>query len=119
MLWVTISGIIIIPLVGWIFNALITKKIDDINTRIDALEVSREEDKSLFFKRLDDYKQIVENTYVLQKMYDQAMQFHQKETDQKFNNLVESMNKQFDNVEKNIEGVKNLINEKFKTNKGG
>lgn len=114
MLWITAIGMIVFPLVGFIFNSLITRKIDDGSNRQDEMEKKTEEDKELLLRRLDDHKKFCENNYVYQKMYDQAMQFHQKETDSKFNNLVESMNKQFENVEKNISGVKDLINEKFK-----
>lgn len=106
--WVTLSGVVIIPFVVWLFNMLITKK-------IDALESNQEKDKELFFARLDAIK----DAYVRKDMYDQAMQFHQKETDSKFNNLVESMNKQFENVEGKIDDVKDLINEKFNGNKNG
>ncbi len=109
MLWVTVIGIIIIPLVGTIINNLITKK-------IDALETGRDEDKKTFFTRLDDIKM----TYVRKDLYDQALQFHQKEIDTKFLNLVETVNKNFLSVEtdiKDVKGdikeVKDLINSKF------
>lgn len=107
--WMTIVIGVVIPFVGWIFNTLITKKIDDLYGKITEIEQSRKESRELFFKRLDD----IRAEYVRKDLYDQAMQFHQKETDSKFNNLVESMNKQFENVEKNIQEVKQLINEKL------
>lgn len=123
MLWVTIFGIIIIPLIGWIFNTLITKKIDDLTYQQDK-------DRELFFKKYDILKEHLENSlskmakdieteYVLQKLYDQAMQFHQKETDTKFNNLIETMNGSFKRVEGDIKEVKDLINAKFNAKKQG
>lgn len=106
---VALLTVVILPLV----NTLITKKIDNLETK-------QKEDRDLYFQRLD----IVKDTYVRKDMYQQAMEFHQKETDSKFNNLVSSMNKQFENVEEKIQNVdgkiddiKDLINDKF--NKGG
>lgn len=113
MLWIAIIGTIAFPFGGWVINTLITKKIDDQNARITALEAGREEDKEEFYKQLNGVRLSIESTYVRRDIYDQAMSFHQKETDTKFTNLIESMNKQFENVEKNIDGVKDLINEKF------
>lgn len=105
---------IVCPVLGWLFNTIITKKIDAGNIKDQDIEKKQKEDFDLLFKRLDEVKQ----SCVRKDMYDQAMQFHQKETDNKFNNLIESMNKQFDNVEKNIDDVKDLINEKFNHKKG-
>lgn len=99
MLWVTIFGVIIIPLVGWIFNSLITRKIDGLE------------------EQLNGQRKAFEENYVRKDIYDQAITFHQKETDNKFHNLVETMNKQFENMEGKIDDVKDLINEKFNGNK--
>lgn len=108
-LWLTAIGAIIIPIGGYVINGLITKKIDE-------LIAGRKEDRTLFFDRLDACKKYNEDNFVNQKIYDQAMNFHQKETDSKFTSLIESMNKQFLNVEYKIDDVKQLINDKF--NKG-
>lgn len=113
---IAILTVIILPLV----NALITRKIDDLKAQVNDVEKARKDDRELFFKRVDDIKDTIANYYVRKDLYNQAMEFHQKETDSKFNNLIESMNKQFDNVEKNIEQVKDLINEKLNSkNKNG
>lgn len=108
-IWLTIAIGVAVTVIGTILNTLITNKINEGNKKDAEIEAKQKEDRELFFKRMDDIKE----NYVRKDMYDQAMQFHQKETDSKFNNLVESMNKQFDNVEKNIEDVKKLINEKL------
>ncbi len=112
--WLAVISVIIFPFIGWVFNTLITNKINELKT-------AQEEDRKLFFKRLDEEQAFCENNYVNQKLYDQAKQFHEKETDAKFNNLVESMNKQFENVEGKIDDIKDLINEKFngKNKQGG
>lgn len=117
--WISVLAVIVFPTVGWIFRNLITKDIDELNKKIKEIEESRKESRELFFKRLDEIQADVKVNYVRRDLYDQAMQFHQKETDSKFNNLVESMNKQFDNVEKNIDEVKKLINEKINIHKIG
>lgn len=117
MLWVTIFGIIIIPLLGWVFNSLITKKIDEIISQ-------QKSDRDLFFKkhdilkdqteeRFEKVKKDNEQEYVSQKLYDQAMAFHQKEFDGKFNMLMDSINKLDTDVKARFDDVKNLINAKF------
>lgn len=113
MLWVTVVGIIILPIVGTVFNALITKKIDAQDERIKDLEDARKEDKKEFYNQLNGLRQSIAQEYVRRDLYDQAMQFHQKETDTKFLNLIDTMNKNFQNVEADIKEVKNLINSKF------
>lgn len=109
MLWVTIVGIIVIPLVGWIFNTLITRK-------IDALEAGRKEDRELFFRRLDDEKK--ENAeelkeYVRLDLYKQAREFQERDFDAKFKSLLNTMTTQFENVEDKIEDLKTMFKEKF------
>ncbi len=103
-------------LAGWVINTLITKK-------IDALEQGRADDKKEYYNYVNGQRaafEILLKEYVRRDMYEQAMVFHQKETDQKFNGLVESMNKQFENVEGKIDDIKDLINEKFNgKNKNG
>jgi hypothetical protein len=108
-LLVTIAIGIVFPFIGWFFNTIITKKIDEGNKRDEAIEKKHKEDIDLIFRKYDDLKGLC----VRKDIYEQAMQFHQKEVDSKFVNLVDSMTKQFENVEKNIDGVKALINEKF------
>jgi len=117
--WVSILAVIVFPAAGWIFRNLITKDIEENKNKIVEIENSRKDSRELFFKRLDEIQVDVKTNYVRRDLYDQAMNFHQKETDSKFNNLVESMNKQFDNVEKNIDEVKRLINEKLNVTKKG
>lgn len=118
----------ILTFVGWLINTLITKKIDGVIAQ-------QKEDRELFFKKYDILKdqlekgienltKEIEKEYVLQKLYDQAMQFHQKETDSKFNNLIANMGENFKNVEidiKDVKGdvkeIKDLINSKFNDKK--
>ncbi len=112
MLWITVFGIIVIPLIGWLINTLITKKIDN-------LELSRKEDKDLFFNRLDSVKDLLNTQYVRKDLYQQALEYHQKEVDGKFNSLVESINKMDKDVKEKFDEVKDLINEKFNGQKQG
>lgn len=80
-----------------------------ITKKIDTLEINQEKDKELFFLRLDAIK----DSYVRKDMYDQAMQFHQKEVDSKFNTVMDSISKLDKDVKEKFTEVKNLINEKF------
>lgn len=113
MLWVTIFGIIVIPLIGWAINTLITKK-------IDALEEQQKLDRKLFFEKLDEDRDNVEEhlkLYVRKEMYDQALGFYERQTDEKFKSMLAIMTTQFSNVEGKIEEIKQLINDKLNGHK--
>ena len=101
MLWVTIFGVIVIPVVGWVINQIIT-------TKIVTLDTNQKEDKNLFFRKFDEIKEI----------YDKAMSFYQKETDTKFENVLNRMDDKFKAVEEKIEAVKELIIKNFNTQQG-
>lgn len=103
-MWVEIVVVVIVPLGGFVLNALITKRIDEV--------------KELFFKRLDEEKMNVSTNYVRKDLYDQAMKFHVEHSDEKFKGMMQMMTTQFNNVEGKIEELKNLINNKLneKTN---
>lgn len=103
--WVSLFVGVGFPLIGWVFNTVITKKIDDIQEQ-------QEKDRKLFFSRLDADREHAEASYVNQKLYDQAIAFYQKETDSKFNNLVERMDKQFQAIEKKLDDIERKLNGK-------
>lgn len=105
-LWITATGAIVIPIGGYVINGLITKKIDE-------LIIGRKEDRELFFARLDASKKIVEDTYVRKDLYQQSMEYHQKEVDVKFTSLVASISKLDGDVKARFDDIKTLINEKF------
>ena len=104
MLCVTVFGIIVLPIAGWIFKLVIEEKMKDLATQ-------QKEDKILLFKKYDEMKE----TYVRKDMCDQSMTFHQKETDVKFENLLDKMNDKFRAVEDKIEDLKILIVKQFTT----
>lgn len=105
MMWITIFGMIVIPLVGWVFKIAVTKQLDEL------VEI-HDRDRDLFFKKFDEAKEL----YVRKDIYQQATEFHQKETDAKFQNLVTLMNSQFKGVEEKIEDLKIIIIKNFNTN---
>lgn len=109
-IWLTVAIGIIIPFIGWIFNTLITRKIDDIIQQ-------QKENKELFFKRLDEEKDNLMNNYVRKDIYDQAMKFYNEHNDEKFKSLLGTMTTQFNNVEDKIEELKKIMNDKFNNHK--
>lgn len=120
MLWVTIFGIIVIPLVGWIFNTLITNKIDAGNIKIEAQEKSLEAAKKEYYADLNGFRKAIEDGYVRKDLYEQAMKFHSDKNDAEFKSLLAVVNTQFGNMEdkyqnmdEKIDEIKELINEKL------
>lgn len=116
MFWVAVIAIILplgVSLVGWIINKIVT-------ARIDALEKDREDDRKEFYVQLNGLRGSIEKDYVLQKLYDQKMQSLQETNDERFKSMIKVMETQFQNVEDKIDGIKELINDKFNNhNKGG
>ncbi len=90
---------VVVPVGGFIFNSLITKRNDEL--------------KELFFKRLDEEKMNLSNNYVRKDLYEQAMKFHVENSDEKFKSMMQLMTNQYENVEDKIEELKKLINDKF------
>ena len=97
--WIAIVMGVVVPVGGFIFNSLITKRNDEL--------------KELFFKRLDEEKMNLSNNYVRKDLYEQAMKFHVENSDEKFKSKMQLMKNQYENVEDKIEELKKLINDKF------
>lgn len=97
--WIAIVMGVVVPVGGFIFNSLITKRNDEL--------------KELFFKRLDEEKMNLSNNYVRKDLYEQAMKFHIEHSDEKFKSMMQLMTNQYENVEDKIEELKKLINDKF------
>ena len=87
--WIAIVMGVVVPVGGFIFNSLITKRNDEL--------------KELFFKRLDEEKMNLSNNYVRKDLYEQAMKFHVEHSDEKFKSMMQLMTNQYENVEDKIE----------------
>lgn len=101
-MWIAGIGTIGIPIVGLIFNTLITNKINDIKQQ-------QTEDKKLFFQRLDEERVVLETQYVRRDMYELTMKYHLESSDEKFKSLLSIVNTQFQNMETKL----NIIHEKM------
>lgn len=137
MLWVAIIGIllpIILGFIGWIFNALITRKIDDLQKENDnrrkeiddlkeGITSKAKEGFTTVFKRIDDLKLVMdtkfkesedhcEKTYVRDSEYKIHREYQEKDVDQKFKSMIGIINTQFENVETKTDSLKDLINNK-------
>lgn len=117
-MWIAIFGSIIGPGVAWIVNNIITKKIDN-------LEAQQKLDRDLFFKKLDEDREAVENhfkDYVRSDIYKQAIDFYNEKNDSNLKSLLFTITTQMGSIEKNmeikIESLKDLIKEKINNKKG-
>ena len=91
MLWVSIIGIIVIPVAGALLRDLLLKKMDTIISQ-------QKEDRELFLRKYDEQKDI----FVRKDIYEQACKFQKAEMDEKYNHIIEK-----------IEGLKDLILKNF------
>lgn len=123
-LWVTIGIGVFIPLLGFIFNSLITKKIDrleedheETKKQIDILKEGitdqAKEGFKTVFKRFDDYKDFADNMFVRQKEYNLAREYQEKQTDQKISSSVLTLTTQIQALENRVENTTNNISEKI------
>lgn len=123
MLWVTVAIGIIVPFVVWLFNSLITAKIDKLDKEHDETKKETEilkngitertkEGFQTVFNRFDDHKDYVEKTFVRQKEYEIAREYQEKQTDLKIVSLLTTINTQIQGVENKIENTsKNTDNQ--------
>lgn len=119
-LWIAIAIGVIIPFVVWVFNSLITKKIDDLNTEHDetkkaiyklkdGMTDSAKEMFATIFKRFDIYKDYAEKNFVSQKLYDLAREYQEKQTDQKILSYFSTLTTQINALEGKLENsIKNM-----------
>ena len=123
MLWITFVGMIVLPIAGSLINSLITKKLDeqkndikDLNEKISSLEDLKEKNKNEILESMNGQRSSFESKlkdYVREDMYKQALEFHTKNSDDKFKSLLAIMTTQFENVEGKIDDLKDLINDKL------
>lgn len=123
MAWIAIAAIIvpiIIGFVGWVFNTIITKKIDNLesdhNTTKKEMEVLKDgmsarakEGFTTVFKRLDEVKEYGDKNFVRIGEYNIAREYQEKQTEQKIASMFITLNAQ-------IQGLENKIDNAVKVN---
>lgn len=123
MAWIAIAAIIIpiiMGFIGWVFNTIITKKIDslesDHNDTKKEMEVLKEgmtnrakEGFTTVFKRLDEVKEYGDKNFVRIGEYNIAREYQEKQTEQKIASMFITLNAQ-------IQGLENKIDNAVKVN---
>ena len=106
--FISLGGLIIITFVGYAFNQLITKKIDEINKHLENVDRLREVYKKEFTEKLikvqTDEPAVLEK-YMLCKMCDMKHDLESRNSDEKFKSILSIMNTQFANLEKKVDGI--------------
>lgn len=122
-MWIAIAAVVlpmILGFVGWIFNSLITNKIHDlkeenrvIKKEIEALHSGitdkAKEGFQTVFRRIDQFKESADNTFVRMDNYNIAREYQDKASDEKFKSLLSIMNTQFQSVEDKIDALRALV----------
>lgn len=112
-IWTAILLPVGISFFVWLFNSIVTNKINDLNKRHDESEEARKTERDLFFKRLDDVKEEMSKNYVRLDMYKLAMDYHSEKSEAKIRGLGENITIQFKNLEAKIEDFKKSIDERL------
>lgn len=124
MLWVTVGIGVVVPLIGFVFNSLITNKINDqrdeihelkkdLETLKDGMTTRAKEGFSTVFKRFDEYKEYIEKTFVRSREYDLSREYQEKQTDQKIVSMFSTLNTQIQGIDNRIENLNRNTNEKI------
>lgn len=113
MMWIALVGTVVLPILGWIINTLVTNKIDALNERCKKLEDNSEQNKQEYYGQLNGLRKSIEENYVRRDIYEQAMKFHSDKNDAEFKSLLSIVNTQFASVEGKIDDLKDLITEKI------
>lgn len=123
-IWVGILITPVLAFIGWIFRNLIARDIDilkadhgDTKKQLDELSKGMsdkaKEGFETVFKRLDANKEYVEKTFLREKEYKIALEYQEKQTDQKIVSSFTTLNTLIQGLEDKIEiGTKNT-SEKF------
>lgn len=93
MLWITFIGMILIPIVGGLYNLAIGR-------RLNKLEKTDEEETKKF------------KEYQLCIMCNQRHALEGANNDEKFKSLLSIMNTQFANLEKKVDGIFEKLDKK-------
>jgi hypothetical protein len=110
--WAAIFAPICFTFLGWVFNSVITKKIDDIKAELQTTNDQVKEDRELFFRRLDEEKARVDAEFVRRDMYEQSMRHQRENNEAAVKSLLHIMNTQFANLESKMQGISDKIGEK-------
>ena len=134
MIWVTIFGIIVIPIIGYILNQFIVKKSDELERaqkeQAKAFNDEIEKRSKLFFEKLDanaaagekrsrEDRENVERFYTRTDLYQLAhktleekidIKFKnmQDKSDDKFTSVMDTMKARFEVIDESIKEVKNI-----------
>lgn len=119
--WAAVLVPVFLGFLGWIINNLITKKIDDCSTETEDLKKDLNGQRASFESALKEY--------VRKELYDQAIELHRINSDDKFKSLLGIVTTQYTsleakinqnnlNVNEKIESLKEMI-EKIPINKNG
>ncbi len=101
MVWITAIGMVIIPLIGWLFKVLFARDIEDIKRQ-------QKEDKELFFRKLDEDRLEAQIQFVRRDIYEQAMRFNHDGLDAKFESIQEKLDGIRTQMEDKIGDIKEL-----------
>lgn len=112
MEWMLVIVPVVFVFIGWLFNTLITNKINDSNSRIKELEEAREKDKKEFYEQLNGLRKSIEDIYVRKDLYMQTIQSLAENSDQKHASLLKMVEDQFKHFGEKMDELKIAIKDK-------
>ena len=107
---VSLVGLAVITFIGYAFNQLITKKIDDL-TQADK------DTRKLFFDKIDTINMTLSEVHDRVLIVEQNHKYLKESSDEKFKNVIEAINTRIGFLEEKmgtkIDDLKKLIGDKF------
>ena len=107
---ISLVGLAVITFIGYAFNQLITKKIDDL-TQADK------DTRRLFFDKIDTINMTLSEVHDRVLIVEQNHKYLKESSDEKFKNVIEAINTRIGFLEEKmgtkIDDLKKLIGDKF------
>lgn len=118
-----------LSVIGYIFNSLITKKIDALEEARRKSEQDREDIRELIdskeketykniFKRVDEIRLAADLKFVDARLYEQAQIFQDRQVDEKLKSLLLTVTTQLENIDNKFKNVEDKLDDLKTTIRG-
>lgn len=109
--WLTAIAVIAYPIIGMIFNTLITNKFNEQKEENRKLRIDIDANRDLLFKRMDDKTKLFFEEFVKKEIYDNDQKHMRERNDDRFDTIMEFVRSQIEGIKKDIAYITETLKE--------
>ncbi len=94
VIWLTAIAAVAYPIIGMIFNTLITNKFNDQKEENSKLRKDIDQNRELLFKRMDEKSKLFFEEFVKREIYENDQKHLKERTDDRINTIMEFVKSQ-------------------------